>query len=426
MELVIQNIINSTKEKYGLDCYNLYRHHFSRKVNLFNATTYVLNMEWFPDHADKLQEEEGLNPEGTAVIEYNLTEQIYEKVIFVGGISYAAAELAQKRVDRDTVIRWIQQETGLEYGKQFQFQKEDGKVYDFTACFDGIQLSPSGLIRVSFDQDGRLTYYSIDGPFPSRNRVDSEYFSLSIDDVESWAKEQVRFLEIPSFEEQRMTAVYGVEERYIVHSNPTLTLPFVSFHHSSVDVNEVLKWDSPMEHPVELERRQLDMNDEVTMEDVIAGIPHPDSFPITKEEQLQCMDGTALLVRQLYPEASGKWTLTTLHREQNYIVATCRQRGETKNIFSRKLMIFFDRISREPVNYIDNQTFQDAFFQDFKSADAIKVSKDEAYEQLRSSMELTPAYVYIPEQKKYILCGKLDCKYAIRASDGERIVLSDV
>ncbi|MEW9107101.1 MAG: hypothetical protein AB2769_16845, partial [Paenibacillus sp.] len=67
-------------------------------------------------------------------------------------------------------------------------------------------------------------------------------------------------------------------------------------------------------------------------------------------------------------------------------------------------------------------------FDEFQGAGKVLISRDEAYEMLKekSLIELTPVYVYHPEQKKYILCGKLDCAYAVNAANGEIMELNSI
>ena len=47
-----------------------------------------VGMEWFPNHVIK-QEDDGSNPEGTAVIEVNLNTGKFESAIFVMGKTFA-------------------------------------------------------------------------------------------------------------------------------------------------------------------------------------------------------------------------------------------------------------------------------------------------------------------------------------------------
>ena len=88
MDSRIKELIDFTKEKFGLENYYLQRHSFSRNVNIFNDTVYTLCMEWFPTHTTE-QEEDDSNPEGAAVIEINVDTRKFKSAIFVMGKTYA-------------------------------------------------------------------------------------------------------------------------------------------------------------------------------------------------------------------------------------------------------------------------------------------------------------------------------------------------
>ena len=87
MDVRIQELIDFTKTKFGLNSYYLQRHRIDRNVNIFNETVYTFCMEWFPDHVTE-QEDDGSNPEGTACIEINLKSFKFKSAIFVMGKSY--------------------------------------------------------------------------------------------------------------------------------------------------------------------------------------------------------------------------------------------------------------------------------------------------------------------------------------------------
>jgi hypothetical protein len=50
MDSRIQELIDITRNKFGLHHYDLQRHSFSRDVSIFNETVYRFGMEWFPNH----------------------------------------------------------------------------------------------------------------------------------------------------------------------------------------------------------------------------------------------------------------------------------------------------------------------------------------------------------------------------------------
>ncbi|SYX81767.1 hypothetical protein [Paenibacillus alvei] len=88
MTIHIQEIIHATQHKFRLEDYRLHTQELYREVSLFNETTYYLSMEWYPPYVKESVDEDS-NPEGTAVISYDLTTGQYTSVIFVQGKSYA-------------------------------------------------------------------------------------------------------------------------------------------------------------------------------------------------------------------------------------------------------------------------------------------------------------------------------------------------
>lgn len=65
-------------------------------------------------------------------------------------------------------------------------------------------------------------------------------------------------------------------------------------------------------------------------------------------------------------------------------------------------------------------------YMELKEVDEIKVTKEKAFEQLKDFIQLTPYYVYDFEEGYYVLCGKLDCQYAVKACNGEIVELSEL
>lgn len=82
MKSKIEEWIDSTKQKYGLEDYHLVEQSFSRQVTIFNETDYTFSMEWFPNHVEERDDEDS-NPDGTASISLNVQTGKVERVIFV-------------------------------------------------------------------------------------------------------------------------------------------------------------------------------------------------------------------------------------------------------------------------------------------------------------------------------------------------------
>jgi hypothetical protein len=422
MDSRIKQLIDSTKLKFRLDNYYLARHSLYRNVNIYNETIYLLSMEWFPNHISKLENNDS-NPEGTAVIDIELNSHKIEKVIFVGGKSFANG-LRFNNFDREEVIKWIEQEARITYGEQFEFDKEvEGGLY-FKECIDGIAASPYGFIEIRFDQEGRLTLFTIHGQFPAKEMIKGEVFSLSLENVTTIVKEQLKLIELPSREHQRFFPVYGIEEIYITNDQAsTISFEFIVNVRSYLKVNESIYWDTPLDKP--FDGIKINWTEDVTAAQAFSNEPSPDSLPITEQEQEKCIVAVKDFLRQKYRDDSGKWKLKTLHRDKGYIHAILSATHQNNHIFQRKIKIMMDAKRLKVLNYIDNKLML-ATFDEFEEAEKVSILKEEAYEKVQHLLELKPYYVYDFEQKQYILCGKLDCQYGVDAINGEVVRLEDL
>lgn len=417
MDRRIKELIDFTETKLGLENYYLESHKLYRHVNIFNETIYTLSMEWFPNHVTEL-EDDNTNPEGTAVIDIDVNSRKLESVIFVGGTSYANG-ITCCEFDRNDIIKWIEQETELTYEKQFQLHKEEKREFQFKECIDGVAVSSSGSIEIRFDQEGKLTKFSVHGQFPPKEIVKEEAYTLSLEMVDQVAKNQLQLIEFPSYEKKRLFPVYVMEEIYITNDQTSIIpYEFIADVRSYLELGETINWDEPINKP--FERIEIDWMEDVTAEQAFSSEPSPDSFPILKEEQEKCLVAVKDFLRQEYPNDSGNWNLKTLHREKGYIHAILRANIQDDRVFQRKLSIIIDAHSLQVLNYIDNQLMLKIFDQ-FEATDEVTVTKEEAYEKLKELFELTPYYVYDFDQKQYVLCGKLDCPYGVNASSGEVI-----
>ena len=423
MDRRIHELIEFTKEKFGLENYYLERHSLSRNVNIFNETEYTLDMEWFPNHVTG-QEEDGSNPDGTAAIEINVNTRQFKSAIFVMGKTYAKDGIKFSNPDTRTIIKWIENETGLTYGKQFQLHKESEGELQFKECFEGVATSPSGFIDVKFNKEGKLTSFSVYGQFPSREMVKEETYTLSLEAVEHLAKDQLKLVEFPSYEQKKVFPVYAVEEIYLMNDG-TSKIPFeiIADVRSYLKIDKTVSWNEPIHKP--FDRKEISWTEDVTAEQAFSCEPSPVSFPITKEEEGKCAMAVEELLRQEYPSDTGKWMLKTLHRDKGYIHAILRANHQNNRVFQEKLMIMIDPKSFQAANYMDNKPMLEIYDQ-FQAPDKVTITKEEAYEKIKELFELKPYYVYDFEQKQYVLCGKIDCQHGVNAGSGEVISLEDL
>lgn len=422
----IQQLIDQTKAKFGLDLYHLKRHSFHRYVNMFNETIYTFNMEWFPSHETE-PEDDDLNPDGTAIIEVNLNTGQVETVIFVMDKTYAQHGVTFKRPYPAHVIQWIEQETGLIYGEHFHMhQKEKGGLF-FEEVIDGVKVTPSGRIEVKWDEHGQLMYFTHHGPFLAKTLLRAEEYVLSIDKLENLAEQQVQQFQWPSFEHNRIRTIYALEEIY-VKNDGTGTIPFEIGREETlcIHMNEIIEWNEPLNKA--FEKKEMNIHEDISAEQAFSLEPSPDTIPISKEEQTECIKAVRTFLAQKYSKDTGKWVLKTLHRDHGYIHAILKTNGQEGSGFMDKIKVFIDASSFEAVNYIDKkEMFQVCgILSPSQAASEITVSQKEAFEKLRERLELTPIYVYDEAQKQYVLCGKLDCHDGIDAESGEVFSLKDL
>lgn len=418
MDIRTKEIIDFTQKKFGLTNYYLKEYKFYRKINLFNETFYTLGMEWFPNAA---QIDEDLNPDGTACIEINVQNRQIEEVIFVKGKSYAKDGIRFQ--NQEELINWIEKETGLVFGEQFQLEKKEDGKYTFKAYINGIKVSPLAIMEVHINHEGNLTLFTIDGHFPSKNQVKVEEYALSLQNVKPIMKEQVKLIENPIFDENKILPIYAVEEVYITNDG-TKTIPFNVFGvRFTIKVDETIYWDEPNNMP--FERKPIEWNEEISADQAFSCEPSPDTYPITQEDLEKCKKAVTNLLQREYANDSGNWVFESLHRKKGYLIATLKAQKQSKFIFKRKIQVFINPESFQVENYIDNKELLQTF-NDFQKEGAINITKEQAYAKLSNYFELTPTYVYDATQNQYVLCGKLDCQYAVNATNGEVVLLSEL
>ncbi len=197
MDSQLKELIDLAKTTFGLNHYYLQRYEFYRSVNTINETVYTLSMEWFPNHIT-VHEDDETNPNGAAGIEINVKSRKFTRAIFAGGISYAEDGVKFSHLNMEAIIKWIEDKTGLMYGIQFQLKREEEGELTFMACLDGVDVSPPGYIDIKFNEEGKLTLFSINGQFPSKEPVNEENYSLSLDQLEDLKMEQLKLIEYPS------------------------------------------------------------------------------------------------------------------------------------------------------------------------------------------------------------------------------------
>lgn len=188
-------------------------------------------------------------------------------------------------------------------------------------------------------------------------------------------------------------------------------------------MDKVIEWDDHIQKP--FQGKILSLIENVAPDQAFQCEPHPDLWPITEEEIKKCVSTIQKFLSQEYTNDSGKWALKLIYRDKGYIHATLKAKEQRERAFKRKMKLFIDSDTYEVLNYMDNKPFLKAYME-LKEVEEIKVTKEEAFEKLKDFIELTPYYVYDFGQGYYVLCGKLDCQYAVKASNGEVVELSEL
>ncbi|MBY6087349.1 hypothetical protein [Priestia flexa] len=422
MKSRINELIQHTKEKLGLQDYYLYRSDVRRSATILGDTVYTLSMEWFPNHEQDLLDED-LNPTGTAVVEVDFHTGQFTSVIFVSGISYAEG-VKLSIEDSNAGVRWIESETGLQEGTHFVFHKRKDKRMSFRKILNGVSVSPSGLIEVEVDEAGNLTFFSINGDFSKKEPFNREKYELTLPQVKHIVAEQLKLAEFPNMKTEKMTPAYAIEEVYIRNRDLSL-IPFqlVEDEKSHVDVHKVIEWSHAIDKA--FQRKEINATESLSQNQIENQEPHPDLRKITEKEIKNSVVAVQQFLAQVYSSDSGKWVLQSLSRSEGYLLAKLQAKHEAERVFKRQLKLFIHSNTYEVLNYMDNKSFIDLYLA-FRAADKVTITKQEALKRLRDFMILTPYYVYDRKQGRYVLCGKLDCHYAVNAITGEVVSLDNL
>lgn len=326
----------------------------------------------------------------------------------------------------EMIIEWIEKESGLEFGRQFKLVHDEDGELGFQAAVDNVPVYPSGSIQVRFNEQDQLVLFSIDGDFPNETQINWEPFSLTPDITDPIAKAQCKLLEIPVESEEKWLPVYGATTIFVTNSRKRI-LPFaaVEANSSFVKMNAIMEWDEDTSGSESFIPKEIDLSLEVSVEKALAKEPHPDSKPLTQEEVDKSMEETRHFLQLEFPKDSGQWVLTGIHRENGSIFTELKPTSPDYRVIERKIKLVIDREDYQAMNFIDNSVILD-MLAGFKEAGKVTMSRDEAFKKLCKHIEVTPVYVFDKEQKRYVLCGKVDSSYGIDALTGEVILLDEL
>ncbi|RVT61624.1 hypothetical protein [Niallia taxi] len=419
MDARLQELVDYTQEKLGLENYYLHSHDLDRSVSNQNKTLYTLEMEWLPEHIKAYDEEDEV-PEGVASISIYIDSRKFNSIIFVGGKSYLNKPILQVK-DKAGIIKWIEAETGLTYEEDFVFWREEETRLSFKRIIIGVEISPTEWIDIEFDEEGNLVFFSMYGDFMNKLLVKEELYTLDLHKAEQITKQQFQQWDFPVDEQKRIVRAYAIEEIYIRNDlsgtfsfEPTL---------NTKQVDYVMKWDVPT--PNRFKRKQVELTTKVTPEQAFACEPHPETFPLTDKDIKMCVKEVRCFLQKVYPNDSGNWRMTSIHRHYDFIDVKLVQTAKSNNINKRKLLIMLDGSSFKAFNYMDNKGMLESL-PNYKMPEEINISKEAAYEAVKSHFILKPRYVYDNDNEEYTLCGYLDCHHYVDAETGKVGLLNDL
>jgi hypothetical protein len=418
----LQRLAERCRECLGLGAYELhaFRLHPERGVRGFIP---VLVMEWFPKGVE-MSGEEGINPEGTAVVEADLRNGRLRRVVFVGGKTWAD-KLRFRRDGGEQLIGWLERETGLEYERHFRLKRHEENEFVFAAHIHGIPLSPAGRIDVKLDDQGRLVLFSVYGEFPDDRLIRMEDESLSFDpDVERLAYAQLKLVTMPLVKRKRWARVYAMEEILVSRDKRTL-LPYLMEERTAVPVDRVLEWREPLQEPFH-GRPLFPRREDWTVEQALALAEQEAPYALPEPVIDAAIEQVTAFLRKKYPQDSGKWRLKAVTRDASFLIADLRPSRADDAVPEHKLRVFLDAGNGEVLHYLDNGSLRSEIGASLAPPNPVAVTKEEAFARLRERMTFSPVYAYDPSLRQYRLCGLLDCACGVMADSGEVVELDDL
>lgn len=479
----IQSYIASIEALFGLDKYRFDSYTLHREITIKQETSYLLNLVWFPRSIGDINLEEG-NPPGTCVVEVDFHTGALKSIIFVGGVSFAQGPYinveALSRNDVQYMVQFMNEKGMLRQAYHphpythtdtsthpHPHQKQRTPLYKIKllstdsvvlqACINEINILGVS-IQIKWDQSLKLVMFSCYGDLPAQDELLIEEFTLTLPKIKHLIAEQVKLIALPvgqSMEKgmgkqrgqaQQKRQIYGIEEIWIRnHNDGAVTYPFLfeSETTARLQLNLPLTWTEQQIKELP-STSSLSFEYEVTLEQALNKENHPDLQPITKEEEQACIAEITALCSALYPQQSGEWQLSSLRRKNNYIEGiVLKEKNEDTSIpisiSSGKIVVFLDRLTLKVRNYIDRTRWMELLelpqttqrstpevTEEVPQGFNLKYKLMEALPLLYPHIELTPTYIWNQQEKKYVLCAKLDCEHCVDANSGDVIRLNSI
>ncbi|MDM8098937.1 MULTISPECIES: hypothetical protein [Oceanobacillus] len=413
MHPAAKQIIETTREQFQLTDFYLESYDFLPH----EANQIHLSMTWIPNG---LAITDDLNPNGTVVIAVDIKSKKLTEIIFVGKENRLSAELFPQVDNMESMIEWIEEQTQLEYGRQFKLVNETKEKIVFHAAVDNIRLFPGGTVTISFNEEGMLSSFYVHGMFADESQIQWEPFNLVDEVIYPLAMQHCKLIEVPDESTAAWKPYYVISSFLVSNQNPDTIIYFdqVENNLSYTPLDTILTWEEPSTE--KFEKKEIDLKHVFTEEEAFQKEKVTDNnLPIPDDTAEKMVIEITNMLQKEFPNDSGRWRLTSVKRERGYLLARLDPATPTPRVLYPSLKLLIHPETLQVDNYVDTEALLDAF--DFLAdAEAVKVDVEAAAGHLCEHIEVEPVYVYDNQTKMYQLCGKVTSgSYAIDAVTGE-------
>ena len=121
-----------------------------------------------------------------------------------------------------------------------------------------------------------------------------------------------------------------MEEVYVTVDGERI-IPFMEHERSEVKVDEVIEWDKPLEK--QINREEITIVSEASAEEAFGNVDVGEKLTLSDEQIEHSKNIVRDVLRTEYPNDSGKWKLSKLQRQENFIEAHCEINEDRSNAF---------------------------------------------------------------------------------------------
>lgn len=412
MDKQFQEHIDYTKEKYGLSAYTLKNHIFTHDP----LDGYVFLSEWLPSGV--VSHDKDRNPDGTAIVSLNYHTKALLSIVFIGEAAFPDQQTFPKN-ETSELIEWIEDQTGLIYGKQYQQVKQKDDSVTFEAAVDEISVAPAGKIEIRFNTNGQMTSFLKSGYFPTESSVEMETFSLTKEKVTDFTSDALLLRKIPLEKEEEWVPFYFIEESFIKNDATERKISdSINEYAVYYEVDFLLNWSTPVSG--NFTKQEVEIVEEASIEDALVKRTHPDHKELSEADIIAIVQESARIVQLTFPEEPNKWRVHRIFREYEHIFSEVVP-ADSDKIYERKLKIILND-ELHALNVVDNDILYQLLGH-FKVRDTVEIKPEAALALLAEEITLDPVFVYNRETKTYQIHGALSCPSAVNAITGEVVSL---